>query len=245
MSEVNRKLVVVTGATGGLGKAICERAIRDGYYVLAVGRDFARFSLLADPGSMTPLIADLTDPHVGAIVDEAISHLPLPVQLCGIVHAAGISVGDEIEEIRDEAWDEAMTVNAGSAMRLVRSLVPRLKQANGASVVFVASPVALIGARKVSYAASKAALLGLNAALALQLGKHGIRVNALLPGPTITGMTQDWDAQKRAQIAAQSPLGRLCTPDEAAAVVSFLLGADASALTGTIIDATGGRHIGL
>lgn len=246
-SERDARWVVVTGASGGIGSAICRRAVGDGFHVLALGRDLAVLSALSaeHEGRIVPLDVDLRDRHVGEIVEGFFADSVDTATVFGFVHAAGISVGSALESMTDDAWEHSMDVNVTSAMRVLRSILPRLKEASNAAVVLVSSPVALIGARKVSYSASKAALLGLNAALASQLGVYGIRVNALLPGPTITGMTEDWDEAKRADIAAQGPLGRLCRPEESAAVVSFLLGPDSSALTGTIIDATGGRHIGL
>lgn len=246
-SFVNQPWVVLTGATGGIGQAICERCVADGYNVLAIGRDVANVQALEErfPQSVKGMTADLTSSTIGHDIKRQLAQYLADSPLHGVVHAAGISKGAEIEDTTDKSWYESMDVNTTSIMRILRELVPALKETNGASIVLVSSPVALVGARKVGYSASKGALNGMNAALSSRLGKDGIRVNAVLPGPTITAMTEDWDEEKRAMIAESSPFNRLCRPEETAGVVSFLLGPDASALTGTIIDATGGRNIGL
>jgi NAD(P)-dependent dehydrogenase (short-subunit alcohol dehydrogenase family) len=183
---------------------------------------------------------DLRDPALPNAVLNALEGL----EVAGLVNLAGASVGDAIEAIRDEDWDDAMAINATGPMRLCRALVPRMKRAGGGSIVNVASPVAVQGARKVSYAASKAALLGLNVALARALGRDGIRVNAVLPGPTSTFMTADWDEEKKARIGRSTALGRLCEPREIAGVISFLLGPDSSFMTGAVLDVTGGALVG-
>jgi NAD(P)-dependent dehydrogenase (short-subunit alcohol dehydrogenase family) len=238
-SDGQRKLVVVTGAGGGMGTATCERLSTDGYAVLAVDAHVERLAVvsLRMPSILT-LALDLRSQKLGSVVAGAVRSTGLPLH--GIVNLAGTSVGDSIERITDEDWHDAFEVNVTAPMRLCRELVPLMRSAGAGSVVNVSSPVAVLGARKVSYAASKAALLGLNAALARELGRHGIRANAVLPGPTITHMTEDWDQAKRAKIASGTLLGRLCEPSEIASVVAFLLGPDSSYMTGAVLDVTAG-----
>ncbi|GAB4200706.1 MAG: SDR family oxidoreductase [Sandaracinaceae bacterium] len=237
------RAVVVTGAGGGMGTAVTVRLAADGFVVVATDCEQGRLEALARTveGART-VVADLRDPASSTAIERALDATGAP--LVGLVNLAGASVGDAIETIRDEEWDEAMAVNATGPMRLCRAFVPRMRLAGGGSIVNVSSPVAVQGARKVSYAASKAALLGLNAALARALGRHGIRVNAILPGPTSTFMTSDWDDEKKARIARSTALGRLCEPREIAGVVAFLLGPDSSYVTGAVLDVTGGALLG-
>lgn len=239
--------IVLTGATGGIGEGICARCVQDGYRIIAIGRDAERLAALEQrfSGSVFPLVVDLQSADIGDLLVQHWERLDAPKLLRGIVHAAAISEGDVIERTTDKDWYASIDVNATSIMRILRAATAHRLFASDASVVVISSPVALVGARKVAYSASKAALHGMNAALATRLGEKGIRVNAILPGPTITGMTEDWDEDKRNKLAKQSPLGRLCTPADTAGVVSFLLSPDAAMITGTIIDATGGRNIGL
>jgi len=222
-----------------MGTAVCERLVSDGFAVVAIDRNKTRLATLETrtPG-VQGVESDVCSPRLGSLAESAVRDLGLPVR--GVVNLAGASVGDSLERLTDEDWYAAFDVNATAPMRLCKTLVPLMRAAGGGSIVNVSSPVAILGARKVSYAASKAALLGLNAALARALGRDGIRVNAVLPGPTITFMTNDWDEEKRSRIAAGTFLGRLCEPREIAAVISFLIGPDSSFVTGAVLDVTAG-----
>lgn len=258
--------VVVTGATHGIGRGIAKRCLDDGYYVLAIGRRkdaLAELRLLSGERIET-LALDLRQPDAAERIFDAliarkvhtIPTVPEHVEadpsssapqatLHGIVHCAGVSVGDDIEGITDEDWQSAHDVNVTAPMRITRALLPMLYTAHAPSIIHIGSPVGIVGARKVSYAASKAAMHGLNAALARNLGSRGIRVNAVLPGPTIPGMISDWSEEKIQRIVETIPLGRLCTPEDIAGVTSFLLSDDASFITGSILNVTGGKDMGI
>lgn len=231
--------VVVTGAAGGMGAAVCQRLVADGYAVVAIDRNKERLAALGmNAPNVRAVESDVRSYQLGTLAESAVRDVGRTLR--GIVNLAGASVGDSLEKLTDDDWYAALDVNATAPMRLCRSLVPLMRARGAGSIVNVSSPVAILGARKVSYAASKAALLGLNAALARALGRDGIRVNAVLPGPTITFMTDDWDAEKRARVAAGTFLGRLCEPREIASVISFLIGPDSSYLTGAVLDVTAG-----
>lgn len=249
--------VLVTGAASGMGFAVATRCVRDGYRVLALDRDPGGLDLLRTTtgNAVETFQVDLGQADLEEVVAAKCSALGIlgaeatpdsdAAQLVGLVNVAGISQGNSIDKLLDADWQRSMDVNATAPMRLVRCLLPLLRAAEGASIVNVASPVALIGARKVSYSASKGALLGLNAALAQNLGPHNIRVNAVLPGATITGMTNDWPEAKRQEIAKSSPLGRLCRPEDVAGAIAFLLGPDSAFITGSVLNVTGGMNMGL
>jgi NAD(P)-dependent dehydrogenase (short-subunit alcohol dehydrogenase family) len=236
---VKSGVVVVTGAAGGMGAAVCERLASDGYAVVAIDRNKNRLAALREETlGVTAVESDIRSQNLGSLAEAAVREAGRSLR--GIVNLAGASVGDSLEKLTDDDWYAALDTNATAPMRLCRALLPLMRAAGGGSIVNVSSPVAILGARKVSYAASKAALLGLNAALARALGRDGIRVNAVLPGPTITYMTNDWDAEKRSRIASGTFLGRLCEPREIAAVISFLIGPDSSYMTGAVLDVTAG-----
>ena len=249
-----RPWVVVTGAASGIGRAVASRCAADGYRVLAIDRNEEGLYRLVDDtdGQMAPVTADLCDPEIGETVAQGLrsahqkfSDDSAAPKLKGVINVAGVSQGDSIDGITDDDWHYSMDVNATAPMRLIRALLPLFATEEHPAIVNIASPVAIVGARKVSYSASKGALLGLNAALTRNLSPEGIRVNAILPGATITGMTEDWPEEKRQAIAAQSPLGRLCRPEDIAGPVSFLLSDDAAYITGTVLNVTGGSKMGV
>ena len=240
--------VIVTGAAGGMGYAVCTRLLTEGWTVVGLDNHTQRLMELKEeilskamPGSLITLEADLTHPGLEERVSEVIDP---SAKLSGLVNLAGISIGDSIEQLTDAAWIESFEVNVTAAMRLSRLCAPLMRQSGGGSIVNVASPVAYIGARKPSYAASKAAIIGLTMSLARNLGPSGIRANILLPGATITNMTGDWTEKRRESVARTNFLNRLCTPDEIASVITFLLGSDSSYMTGAVVDVTAGGMVG-
>ena len=135
-----------------------------------------------------------------------------------------------------------MQVNVTSAM-LICQLADELMVDNG-RIILVSSPVAITGARKPSYAASKAALHGLTMSVSRSFGKRGICVNTVLPGPMITGMTNDWPVQRRASIASETRLNRLAKPEDVAYVITQMLDGKWSYMSSSIVDLTCGSLYG-
>ncbi len=234
--------IVVTGAAGGMGQALVKRLTQDGNAVLAIDHHEKRLNALAvESDLVTPLCIDLVQEDLIARVNATL--LP-EVPVVGLVNLAGKSVGKPIHELSLADWRESFDVNVTASMLLIQGLTPHLMAAKNAAVVNVGSPVGRVGANKPSYAASKAALLGLTMSCARNLGEHGVRVNLLLPGTTITHMTEDWSDEKQKAVAKGSFLGRLCRPEEVASVIAFLLGPDSSYITGSTIDMTAGGMFG-
>lgn len=241
MNKPHTTTVIVTGANGGMGQACCQILHNQGWHILAIDHSFENLHELAESTRFTALPCDLRDQTLASQVQAALRNLPSPT---GLVNLAGSSVGNGIDQLTDEDWQDSFSINVTPAMRLIRLLAPGMKAQGGGSIINVGSPVGLIGARKPSYAASKAALLGLTMSCARNLGSDNIRVNLLLPGPTITKMTADWDEAKRHGVAQGSFLKRLCRTDEIANTVAFLLGPGSTYLTGSIIDMTAGSMYG-
>lgn len=233
--------VVITGANGGMGQATCRYLIQQGWHVLALDHANDGLQPLAESGLLQTLCCELREQSWLPEVSDSLGGMP---PLGGLINLVGSSVGDSIEALSDEEWHDSFAVNVTPAMQLIRLLAPLMREQGGGSIVNVGSPVGFIGARKPSYAASKAALLGLTMACARNLGPDNIRVNLLLPGPTISKMTADWSEAKREAIAQGSFLKRLCKAEEVARTLAFLMGNDSSYLTGSIIDMTAGSMYG-
>lgn len=234
--------VVITGAAGGMGLATCQYLAQQGYQVLAIDHNHQRLQAVQQ---LSPRIQTLAIELSDETLSEAVRQTLIPsLPVVGVVNMAGISKGNTIDKLTDADWETSFAVNVTPAMRLIRLLTPDMQRNQRGSIVNVGSPVGIIGARKPSYAASKAALHGLTMSCARQLGADNIRVNLLLPGPTITYMTCDWEQQRRDSIAEGTFLKRLCTPEEIAKVIAFLIGNDSSYITGAVIDMTAGSLYG-
>ena len=238
------KTVCITGASGGMGQATVQELMCCGWNVIGIDRNQRRLSEMVrdlDDNRFIPLDIDLTSPRLES---ELVTLFEKNPTLDGLVNLAGISIGDEIDQLSDDEWDLSFAVNVSAPMRLIRTAVPFLRASGGGSVVNVSSPVGFVGARKVAYAASKAAMHGLTMSLARGLGNDNIRVNTLIPGTAITFMTNDWPQEKRAAIADELLLKRLCQPSEIGKVIRFLLSDDSSYMTGSIVDMSCGGMIG-
>ena len=226
-------MILVTGSSSGLGKSTSEKGLEEGFNV--IGIDLSSSTI--EHENYTHLQMDLSNLNL----DVLRKHLGNE-EWYGFVHCAGISIGSTIEEITIEDWNQSMEVNVTSAM-LICQLADELMVDNG-RIILVSSPVAIAGARKPSYAASKAALHGLTMSVSRSFGKRGICVNTVLPGPMITGMTNDWPVEKRASIASETRLNRLAKPEDVAYVITQMLDKKWSYMSSSIVDLTCGSLYG-
>ena len=236
--------IVLTGAAGGMGQEITRELINKGYRVIALDNNVSRLEVLRAKLKSTDLIllhSDLSDPT--SYLKPLEKLLMASEEVAGLINLAAISQGSDVENISDNDWNKSMQVNLTAPMQLIRLTSIYMKKAGG-SIVNVSSPVGFSGARKVSYSSTKAGLLGLTMTTARNLGKYGIRCNLLIPGTCITYMTNDWSEEKRARIASESFLNRLCKVSEIAKCILFLLSSDSSYMTGSIVDLTAGSMLG-
>lgn len=225
-----------------MGSGVCRVLLGRGWRVVAVDKEAGRLAALAAQHAGAPVVtveADLGDP---SFVEAVRPHVD--DRLEGLVNLAGVSVGDSYDRLDFADWSMAFRVNVDAPMLLCQLCGPLMSERGRGSIVNVSSPVGLIGARKPSYSASKAALTGLTMTLARSLGPRGVRVNLLLPGTTLTHMTQDWSKDRQRQVAESTWLRRLCTGEEVGNVIAFLLSDDASYVTGSIVDMTAGGLYG-
>lgn len=224
------RVVVVTGAAGGIGAATCDRLVSRGWDVVPVdrvpvGRPNAMEIDLADVDAITSALKGL--PRVDALVNNA-----------ALQHFASIP------ETSFEQWDAVQAVNVRAAFACIKTLYPQLVNAQG-SVVNVSSVHSRATSRSIAaYAASKGALSALTRAAALELADVGVRVNAVVPGAVDTSALREGFARKadaEEELVARTPLGRIGTPAEIARVIEMLLDPElAGFITGQEIVADGG-----
>lgn len=232
---------VVTGASGGIGSAIARTLTAEGWSVLAVDRTDPPANLEADDF----LMVDLEDP--GAV--EAVVEHARTAGLQALINNAAASHNAPMESTDDAAFDAVVAINLRAPFLLTAGLRGQLAAATGA-VVNVASVHAVATSRNVAaYAASKGGLVAFTRAAALELAPLGVRCNAVLPGATDTpmlarGLTRQPHldpGQRRRELEARTPLGRIGRPDEIAQAVLFLAdNARSSFVTGQLLAVDGG-----
>ena len=247
--------VLVTGGGRGIGRGIVERFAAEGARVAVLDLDVeaARAALAPLSSAVAAVVAvDLGDaPAVRPAVEAALGALG---GLDVLVNNAGIFVTAPLAELRVEDWDRQLDVNARAVLLTMQTALPALRRVAAAtsgdrpsgrgpsSIVNIASMAAKRGAAgEAAYAASKAAVLGLTRVAAVELGPEGITVNAICPGYVLTDMgAAHRRAEDVAAWSALSPLGRLATVGDVAALVSFLASPDGAYLTGQALDVSGG-----
>jgi NAD(P)-dependent dehydrogenase (short-subunit alcohol dehydrogenase family) len=246
------QVVVVTGASSGIGRATAMRFAREGAAVLAVGRkrsaleDVAR-AITAEKGRCEPFVADVVTPEApGAIIGAVENTFG---DLTALVNAAGIIASGTIENTTDEAWDQMLDINLRAPFRLMRAAVPLLTRSRGA-IVNVSS---VTGTRSfpgvLAYCVSKSGVDQLTRCAALELAPKGIRVNAVNPGVVVSnlhrrsGMNEDSYSAFLERSKETHPLGRPGQADEIADLIVFLASDKAGWITGETVAIDGGRHL--
>jgi len=245
--ELTGNVVIVTGATGGIGSATTRRLARDGACVWAV--DLAQppiDNLLAElPGSghrgTAMNLADLVRQQ--EFIDEVAA---ANVNLVGLVHTAAVlRRRNSIDDVTEDDWDFQIDTNLKATFFLDRFVARVLiAQGKGGSIVNFSSQGWWTGGfgGSVVYAASKGGIVSMSRGLARSLAPYGIRVNTVAPGFVDTAMMRGGLTDEQLQSSVdQVPLGRLASPEEVADTVSFLIGPDSRYVTGATLNVTGGQ----
>ncbi|WP_158884945.1 SDR family oxidoreductase [Rhodanobacter sp. L36] len=241
MERFKDKVVLITGAASGMGAAMARRFSKEGANVVLVDRKRPDNTAADLPADRTLVIqADVSDSsdisHAVATTIEYFERLDVMINNAGVVEQ-----GDPTE-IDDEAWNKVIGTDLNGVFFGSRAAIPHLIKTKGC-IVNTASVSGTGGDWGMSpYNAAKGGVVNLTRSLALDLGKKGVRVNAVCPSLTRTGMTEEMlkDKDLVAKFVERIPLGRVCEPEEVAAVVAFLASADASFMTGAMVAVDGG-----
>lgn len=250
-----KRVALVTGGAGGLGREIAEQLARDGMIIELADLDgeavVATAKEIESKGhscSASPVdVAD--EASVVALfksIDRRHGKLDVVVNSAGIL---GLDNGRKplVEEMSLALWQRTIDVNLTGTFLSSRGAIPLMKRGNWGRIVNIASRAARMrtGLGNSNYAASKAALLGFSRVLAGEVGRNGITVNCIAPSRVVTPMTLSIAGSQELfdRNIAETAVGRLAEPRDVAGVVSFLCSADADFLTGMVMDVNGGSFM--
>jgi NAD(P)-dependent dehydrogenase (short-subunit alcohol dehydrogenase family) len=238
--NIEGKVALITGGTAGIGRMIAEGFARRGARAYITGRDDKRTAQAAIEMGCIPLVADMEakdGPHaLAAAFTRAENHLDI------LVNNAGVNELPTIDDATVAGWDRVMDVNLRAAFFLVQQLLPQLRASVSGRIINIGSIGGLHvpGWEAYSYGASKAALHHLTRALAKRLGKEGICVNAIAPGPFPSRMHDVESEATRRSIDTYIPLGRAGTSKDMEGLAVFLASQASAYVNGVTIPLDGG-----
>ena len=240
-----QKNVLITGANGGIGKALCKTFVEAGYFVIA--SDKVAGDCVCDIFIQADIeVLSSNSEYRNSIFAKVREYLNNQ-GLFGLINNAAIQILGKTEEVQIEHWRQTLDINLIAPFLLIQSLLPELKKAKG-SVVNISS-VHSVNTKPgfVCYATSKTALVGLTKAMAVDLGPN-VRINAICPGATATPMLLSGFEGKHEefkQLSKIHPLERIAEPKEIAQVALFLVSKQASFITGASLNVDGGIGVRL
>lgn len=231
------RVALVVGANRGLGAAIAERLVRDGFRVAGTHR-----GRHPDVDEVTWVRADVGDT---ASIDEAFAQVEAalgPVEV--LVVSAGITRDGLAVRMTDDDFGTVIDTDLTGAFRCARRAIPRMMRARFGRIIFIGSMAGALGnPGQANYSAAKAGLVGMAHALARELAPRNLCVNVVAPGPIRSDMTGELTPDQQTALRSIVPMGRLGEPHEVAAAVSFLAADDAGFVSGATIAVDGGVGI--
>ncbi len=242
------RTALVTGGTGGIGSAICQRLAKLGHRVATNYRDEAKArdwqaKMKADGYDIAIAPGDVGTPEGAEAMVHAVEAQLGPIDV--LINNAGITRDGTFHKMSALQWHDVINTNLNSCFNVTRPVIDGMRSRKWGRIVQISSINGLKGQYgQANYAASKAGMHGFTISLARENAKLGITVNTVSPGYVATDMVMAVPEEVRAKIAADIPTGRLGKPEEIAYAVAFLVSEEAAWITGSNLDINGGHHMG-
>ena len=237
----NAGTAIITGASGGIGAAIAQAMLADGYHVISLALEKLAWS----HPQLESRTVDLFDARATEAMATAIAR---EHRVTHLVHNAGVIRPNPLEGATAADITALAQLHLGAALTLLGATVPRMKQEGFGRVVLISSRAALGATGRTAYSATKAGIIGMGRTWALELAPFGITVNMVAPGPIHgTQMFHEIVAagsDRETALAAAIPMRRLGRPEDVAAAVLFFAGGESSFVTGQVLYVCGGASVG-
>jgi 3-oxoacyl-[acyl-carrier protein] reductase len=241
---MDKKVAIVTGASRGIGRAIAERLVADGFFVIGTATSEsgaeAISGYLGGSGKGYKLnVGDAAD--IEQFIKATGDEYGVPAVL---VNNAGITRDNLLMRMKDEEWDDIINTNLTSIFRMSKAVLRGMMKARYGRIINISSVVGSTGnAGQTNYAAAKAGMVGFAKSMAKEVGSRGITVNTVAPGFIDTDMTKELSEDIKNALLGSIALGRLGQPQEIAHAVSFLASEQASYITGETLHVNGGMYM--
>lgn len=252
--KLKDRFVVVTGAASGIGRACAIECAKEGAHVIAAdinikGAEETVRKIIGDKGSAAAFKTDVSEPgSVSRLVDFTIQTCS---RIDALINNAAIQVNKTVEETTFEEWNLQMSVNVGGIFLCSKLFLPHLRRSKGSIVNMSSVNGYFVEPMCAGYCATKAAIIGLTKAMAIDHGHEGVRVNCICPGYIDAGLAEGYFQSQPDPVKARSEAGKLHAlwrigrPEEVARAAVFLVSEDASFITGSSMVVDGGFGSGL
>lgn len=241
MLNLKGKKVLLTGASGGIGKAIAIELSSNGADLCLTGRNKSELESLQKliGGNCQIIISDLSKPE--GIDELANSAQEKMGQIDILINNAGITRDNLFMRMSEEDWNEVINVNLNSIFKLTKHLIKGMIKRRYGRIINITSVIGVAGgAGQSNYSASKAGIIAMSKSLAQEVGSRSVTVNSIAPGFIETNMTAELSDDRKQEILNSISIGRLGKPDDIAGAVCFLASDKASYITGQTIHINGG-----
>ncbi|OUV98739.1 MAG: 3-oxoacyl-[acyl-carrier-protein] reductase [Betaproteobacteria bacterium TMED156] len=240
------RIVLITGASRGIGNAILKKLVGQNYYVLGTGTSEKSAQIISETidslgGRGFGLVLDLSNDNIDDFVKNILKNYGPPAVF---INNAGITKDNLLLRMSEKEWDEVIDVNLSSSFRLTKAILRPMIKYRWGRIIFITSIVGLSGnAGQTNYSAAKAGIGGFCRSVAKELASRSITANCIAPGYIETDMTDSIENNVKQNILSNIPLKRFGRPEDVANAVSFLVSEDASYITGVTLNVDGGMFM--